>query len=88
MASISGCIPMFAVADVHSTGKMRPAAKPRLRPDTSSSCVSVPASKNFSISESSASATISISASRALLAAPSISAGTGASVALPLPSAG
>ena len=77
-ASSSGCMPMFAVADAQSTGKMRPAAMPRLRPATSSSCVSVPASKNFSISASSASATISISASRALLAAPSISAGTGA----------
>ena len=66
-ASSSGWMPMLAVADAQSAGKMRPAATPRFSPPTSSSCVSVPASKNFSISESSASATISISASRALL---------------------
>ena len=46
-------------------GEDLPAATPRFNPATSSSCVSVPASKNFSISASSASATISISASRA-----------------------
>ena len=56
-------------------------------PSTSSSCVSVPASKNFSISASSASATISISASRALFAASAMSAGTAPSLTLPEPSA-
>ena len=56
-------------------GKIRPAATPRLSPDTSSSCVSVPASKNFSISASSASATISMSASRARCASAASSDG-------------
>ena len=58
-----------------------------LEPARSSSCVSVPASKNFSISPSSASATISISASRAVCAGPSSSAGIAPSAGLPLPSA-
>ena len=80
-------MPMFAVADAHSTGNTRPAATPRLSPASSSSCVSVPASKNFSISASSASATISISASRAACAGPSSSAGIALSEGLPLPSA-
>ncbi len=87
IASISGCSPIFVVADVHSTGKMRPALIPRFRPDSSSSCESVPASKNFSIRASSASATISMSASRAEPAAVSMLAGTAPSVGLPLPSA-
>jgi hypothetical protein len=56
-------------------------------PLTSSSCGSVPASKNFSIRLSSASATISMSASRAVVAACSSSAGIAPSVGLPLPSA-
>ena len=61
-------MPMLRGAEVHTSGKMLGrAATPRSSPATSSSCVSVPASKNFSISASSASATISISASRARL---------------------
>ena len=55
-------------------------------PATSSSSVSVPASKNFSISFSSFSATISISASRAASTAAVMSAGTAPSVNLPLSS--
>ena len=86
MASSNVWMPMFVLPDVQTTGKMRDALKPRFRPPTSSSCVSVPASKNFSMSESSASAIISMSASRALFAASSSSAGIGPSVGLPLPS--
>jgi hypothetical protein len=56
---------------------------------TSSSCVSVPASKNFSISCSSASATISISASRAAVPASAVSfRRDGAFVIWPEPSVG
>jgi hypothetical protein len=86
IASISACSPMLAVADAQTTGKIRPAPMPRFSPESSSSCVSVPASKNFSMSASSASATISMSASRAVAAARSRLAGTGASFTLPLPS--
>jgi hypothetical protein len=86
IASRIGCMPRLVPAEAHNTGNTRPAAMPRFRPPASSSCVSVPASKNFSISASSASATISISASRALVAADDRSAGTSPSVALPLPS--
>ena len=60
---------MFAPAEAQKTGKTRPELMPRFSPASSSSCVSVPASKNFSIRESSASATISIRASRAAAAA-------------------
>ena len=67
MASASGCMPMFRSPDAQKTGKSLPARIARARPAVSSSCVSVPASKNFSISASSASATISMSASRAAL---------------------
>ena len=56
---------MLATPDVHTSGNIFAGARRRFRPSISSSCVSVPASKNFSISGSSASATISISASRA-----------------------
>jgi hypothetical protein len=77
---------MLAVADVHTSGNTREALTPRLRPSISSSCVSVPDSKNFSISASSASATISISASRALCASLSRLAGIAPSDGLPLPS--
>ena len=59
-----------------------------LSPLTSSSWVSVPASKKRSISVSSASATISTSASRAAATAPSMAPGTGPSVILLDPSAG
>ena len=79
-------MPMLAVAEVSSTGKMRAAATPRLRPATRSSCDSVPASKNFSISASSASATISMSASRATLAVSIMLPGMDPSTGLPLPS--
>ena len=78
---------MFASADVQTSGKILPAAVAVRRPATSSSSVSVPASKNFSISFSSASATISISASRAASTAAVMSAGTAASVNVPLSSA-
>ena len=56
---------MFSSADVQTSGNSLPAIVALRRPATSSSSVSVPASKNFSISFSSFSATISISASRA-----------------------
>ena len=78
---------MFCSPDVHSSGNILAARVAAARPFTSSSCVSVPASKNFSISGSSASATISISASRAAVAASVMSAGTAPSVILPEPSA-
>ena len=77
---------MFCSPDVHTSGKIFAARVAAARPLTSSSCVSVPASKNFSISDSSASATISISASRAAFAASAMSAGTAPSVILPEPS--
>ena len=67
-------------------GTSSPAIVALRRPATSSSSVSVPASKNFSISFSSASATISISASRALSTAAAMSAGIAPSVNLPLSS--
>ena len=57
---------MLTSADVQTSGKTLAAAVALRRPATSSSSVSVPASKNFSISFSSASATISIRASRAV----------------------
>ncbi len=56
---------MFSPDEVQKSGNMRRPRTAERRPVTSSSLVSVPASKNFSISLSSASATISISASRA-----------------------
>ena len=65
MASSSGWTPMLSAADVHSSGNNLPDAVAARSPATNCSCVSVPASKNFSISDSSASATISMSASRA-----------------------
>ena len=77
---------MFAVAEVSTSGKMRAAATPRLSPATRSSWLSVPASKNFSISASSASATISINASRAASAVPTMSPGIDPSTGLPLAS--
>ena len=67
-------MPMLASADVHTSGKIRRLPTALRRPRSNSSCDSVPASKNFSISSSSASATISIRLSRALEAA-SASAG-------------
>ena len=76
-------MPMFLSPDTQKTGNSLPARIARARPAVSSSCVSVPASKNFSISASSASATISVSASRAALAAAAIASGTGPSVILP-----
>ena len=86
IASISACAPMLARPDVHTSGKIFDARVAVARPFTSSSCVNVPASKNFSISASSASATISISASRAVLAASAMLAGTAPSLTLPEPS--
>ena len=77
---------MFASAEVHTSGNSLPALVAVRSPATSSSSVSVPASKNFSISASSASATISISASRAASTAAVMSAGMAASVNLPLSS--
>ncbi len=83
MASASGWMPIFLSPDVQKTGKIFPARTPRLRPALSSSWVSVPASKNFSISASSASATISMSASRAALACSATVSGTAPSVIFP-----
>ena len=74
---------MFAVAETQNSGNTRPEATPRFSPPTSSSCVSVPASKKRSINASSASATISMSASRAVCAALSRSAGMAPSLGLP-----
>ena len=76
----------MSVPDVHTSGKILAAIVPLRRPATSSSSVSVPASKNFSISFSSFSATISTSASRAASTAAVMSAGTGPSVNAPLSS--
>ena len=87
MASSSGCTPMLASADVHSSGKMRRWPTAPRRPCSSSSCDSVPASKNFSISASSASATISMRLSRAAAAASASAAGTSPAAGL-LPSPG
>ena len=56
---------MFSSAEVQTSGNSLPAIVALRRPATSSSSVSVPASKKCSISFSSVSATISISASRA-----------------------
>ena len=44
-------MPMLSVADVHTSGNSLADAVAARRPDTSCSCVSVPASKNFSISD-------------------------------------
>ena len=77
---------MFSSADVHTSGNTLPAIVAPRRPATSSSSVSVPASKNFSISFSSFSATISMSASRAASTAAVMSPGTAPSVNLPLSS--
>ena len=71
---------------MQKSGKILRASTAVRRPATSSSCVSVPASKNFSISLSSASATISMSASRAACASSLMSAGTSSSLNFPLPS--
>ncbi len=86
MASSNCGTPIFAVADVQTSGNTFAAIVAFRSPDTSSSSVSVPASKNFSISGSSASATISISASRAVSTASMRSAGTASSLNLPLSS--
>ena len=83
MASASGAMPMLRSPEAQRTGNSRALRTPRARPAASSSCVSVPASKNFSMRLSSASATISISASRAAFASPAIASGTGPSVILP-----
>ena len=74
---------MFNTAEVHTSGKTFAAIVAFLRPVTSSSSVSVPASKNFSISFSSFSATISMSASRAVATAAVMSAGVAPSETLP-----
>ena len=79
-------MPMFSTADVQTSGKIFVAIVALRRPVTSSSSVSVPASKNFSISFSSTSATISMSASRAVATAPARFAGTSFSLNVPLPS--
>ena len=86
IASSSCCDPTFSTADVQTSGKIFAAAVADRRPVTSSSSVSVPASKNFSISFSSFSATISTSASRAASTAPAMAAGTAPSVNAPLSS--
>ncbi len=77
---------MLTIADVQTSGNTLAAAVALRSPATTSSSVSVPASKNFSISFSSASATISTRASRAASTSPVISAGTGPSVNEPLSS--
>ena len=77
---------MLSVADVQNSGNTRRPITALRSPDTSSSLVSVPASKNFSISWSSASATISMSASRAARASASRAPGTASSRTVPLPS--
>ena len=58
-------MPIFWSAETHTRGKTFAARVAPRSPATSSSSVSVPASKNVSISFSSASATISMRASRA-----------------------
>ncbi len=77
---------MLTVADVQTSGNTFAAMVAPRSPAMSSSSVSVPASKNFSISFSSFSATISMSASRAASTAAAMSAGTALSVNLPLSS--
>ena len=77
---------MFDVLEAQRSGLIRPERTAVRNPPTSSSWVSVPASKNRSMRESSASATISMSASRAEVAASFMAAGTGPSVNLPLAS--
>ena len=86
MASSRWGTPMFRVADVTTSGNSLEASTAPRSPATSSSWVSVPASKNFSMSRSSASATISTSASRAAAASSARSAGMAPSVNLPDPS--
>ncbi len=78
--------PMFSNAEVQTSGNSLPAIVALRRPETSSSSVSVPASKKCSISFSSFSATISTSASRSWSTAALISAGTATSLNPPLPS--
>ncbi len=85
-ASSSADVPIAARPEVHSSGATFPESTALRSPSSSSSWVSVPASKKRSISASSASATISISCSRAVPATSLSSKGTGPSVALPLPS--
>ena len=58
-------MPMFSRPDVHTQRESFPALVAVCSPRDELLVVSVPASKNFSISFSSASATISIRASRA-----------------------
>ncbi len=74
---------MLRAPDTQKTGNSLAIRIARARPAVSSSCVSEPASKNFSISASSASATISVSVSRALAAAADNASGSGPSVILP-----
>ena len=76
----------MSIADVQRSGKIFALSVAVRRPAVSSASVSVPASKNFSISFSSFSATISMSASRAVSTAAAMSAGTAASLNLPLAS--
>ena len=83
-ASRSGTMPILSVAEVHTSGATWPARTAVRRPASSSSCVSVPDSKNFSIRLSSASATISIKASRAVFAEATISSGMSSTEGLPL----
>ena len=79
-------MPMFSEREAHTSGTILPVRVAVRRPATSSSCVSVPASKNLSISASSASATISMSASRAGCGGIGDVGRHAPSVALPLPS--
>ncbi len=86
MASASGCTPTLSRPDAQRTGKSVPARTVRASPWSSSSCDSVPVSKNRAISVSSVSATVSIRASRAAAAAGDEVVGTGPVVQAPEPS--
>ena len=76
MASSRGCTPMFAAADVHTSGKTCRPAVAVFSPASNCSWVSVPDSKNCSMRASSASATSSMRVSRAAWASSARSAGT------------
>ena len=79
-------MPTLVIAEAQRTGKSLLWAIPRRSPAVTSSLVSVPSSKNRSMSASSASAISSTSASRAACASAACSAGISPAVIAPLPS--
>ena len=79
-------MPVFVMADAGMSGNTLPAVNDACRPPSSSCWVSVPSSKNRSISASSDSATSSINCSRAAWAASACDAGMSPRVNVPLPS--